>query len=144
MCYTHLMVCANYTNNNKKSDCEWREVMDLIADKWSMMILQTLCHKQLRYSEVHRRVEGISQKMLTSTLRQLERDGIVKRTVYPVIPPKVEYELTPLGYSVFDIIDALRGWSINHLQEVQAARYMYDSRNKLSQINPATTISSIS
>lgn len=109
------------------NECEWREVVGLIGDKWSVLILHTMCHEKLRYSEVQRRVPGISQKVLTATLRQLERDGVVKRTVYPVVPPRVEYELTPLGHSVFDVIESLRAWSIDHLSEVKKARETYDS-----------------
>lgn len=110
------------------SDCQWREVVELIGDKWTVLILRALCHKQLRYSELHRHIEGISQKVLTASLRDLERDGIVKRTVHPVVPPKVEYELTELGHSVFDVVDALRGWSVGHLADIQAARQRYDAQ----------------
>ena len=136
------MVRKNGTEYNKEYNCQWREVMDLIGDKWSMMILQTLCHRQLRYSEIYRGINGISQKMLTSTLRQLERDGIVKRTVHPVVPPKVEYELTALGHSVFDIIDALRAWSIEHLDDVKAARTTYDAQ-QLPKLAPTATMQSV-
>lgn len=122
MCYTYHMVTKN------TDECAWREVIGLIGDKWSVMILHTLCHNRLRYSEVQRRIEGISQKVLTATLRQLERDGIIKRTVYPVVPPRVEYELTQLGHSVFEVIESLRNWSIEHLDEVQTARKRYDTR----------------
>lgn len=108
-------------------ECEWREVVGLIGDKWSVLILHALCHEQLRYSEVQRRVNGISQKVLTATLRQLERDGVVKRTVFPVVPPRVEYELTPLGHSVFEVIASLRAWSIDHLGDIKKARNNYDT-----------------
>ena len=124
MCYTYHMVSID----NKTDECAWREVIGLIGDKWSVMILHTLCHNRLRYSEIQRQVGGISQKVLTATLRQLERDGIIKRTVYPVVPPRVEYELTPLGHSVFEIIESLRDWSIAHLDQVQAARARYDAK----------------
>lgn len=109
-------------------ECAWREVIGLIGDKWSVMILHTLCRNRLRYSQIQRQIDGISQKVLTATLRQLERDGIIKRTVYPVVPPRVEYELTQLGHSVFEVIESLRDWSIEHLGEVQAARKHYDAR----------------
>lgn len=107
--------------------CNWREVVDLIGDKWTVLILKALCHKQLRYSALHRAIPGISQKVLTASLRQLERDGIIKRTVHPVIPPKVEYEMTALGYSVFEVVDAMRGWAESHLSEIEASRTRYDS-----------------
>lgn len=110
------------------ADCAWREVIDLIGDKWSVMILHTICNSRLRYSEIHRYMPGISQKVLTATLRQLERNGIVKRTVHPVVPPKVEYELTPLGKNVFEVVESLRTWAIAHLDEIEGARKTYDAR----------------
>ncbi|HSW81760.1 MAG TPA: helix-turn-helix domain-containing protein [Candidatus Saccharimonas sp.] len=120
------MVRNNSTEVHTSPDCAWREVVDIIGDKWSVMILHTICTSQMRYSEIHRQIPGISQKVLTTSLRQLERDGIIKRTIYPVVPPKVEYELTPLGNSVFEVIESLRTWSIAHLDEIEAARSRYD------------------
>ena len=125
MCYTNFMVRINYEELD--ASCRWREVVDLIGDKWTVLILKALCHKQLRYSELHRAVPGISQKVLTASLRELERDGIVKRTMHPVIPPKVEYEMTALGYSVFEVVDAMRSWAESHLSEIESARVRYDS-----------------
>lgn len=125
--------------NNEKTDtgygptCQWREVIELIGDKWTVLILKALCHKQLRYSELHRQIPGISQKMLTASLRQLERDGFVKRTVHPVIPPKVEYEMTPLGYSVFDAVNVLDEWAMQHLGHIQVARDAYDQKTLVVQ-----------
>jgi DNA-binding HxlR family transcriptional regulator len=113
--------------------CQWREVVGLIGDKWTVLILRALCHKNLRYSELHRQIPGISQKVLTASLRQLERDGIVKRTVYPVVPPKVEYAMTELGYSVFDAVDALHGWAVEHLADIQTARKTYDASAVVAQ-----------
>ena len=120
------MVRSNSKEVHQSLDCAWREVVDIIGDKWSVMILHTICNNRLRYSEIHRQIPGISQKVLTTSLRQLERDGIIKRTVYPVVPPKVEYELTPLGKSVFEVIESLRAWSIAHLDEIETARVGYD------------------
>jgi DNA-binding HxlR family transcriptional regulator len=117
---------TKHTDSDVSIECAWREVIGLIGDKWSVMILHTLCKNRMRYSQVQRSINGISQKVLTASLRQLERDGIVKRTVHPVVPPKVEYELTPLGHSVFEVIEELRNWSIAHLDEVQGARQRYD------------------
>jgi DNA-binding HxlR family transcriptional regulator len=121
------MVRKNHSETQYSPACQWREVVELIGDKWTVLILRALCHKQLRYSELHRQIEGISQKVLTASLRDLERDGIVKRTVHPVVPPKVEYELTELGFSVFEVVDALHGWSVEHLADIQAARERYDA-----------------
>ncbi|HSE61528.1 MAG TPA: helix-turn-helix domain-containing protein [Candidatus Saccharimonadales bacterium] len=110
------------------SVCQWREVIELIGDKWTVLILKALGHQQMRYSELHRQIPGISQKVLTASLRQLERDGFVKRTVYPIIPPKVEYEMTPLGFSVFDAVKALDHWATDHLSDIQTAREQYDKK----------------
>jgi DNA-binding HxlR family transcriptional regulator len=120
------------------ASCNWREVVDLIGDKWTVLILKALCHKQLRYSELHRAIPGISQKVLTASLRQLERDGIVKRTVHPVVPPKVEYEMTALGFSVFEVVDALRDWAESHLSEIESARETYDAKQLPKQLVAAT------
>jgi DNA-binding HxlR family transcriptional regulator len=119
------MVRTN-TSENHDSQCQWREVIELIGDKWTVLILKALCHQQLRYSELHRQIPNISQKVLTASLRQLERDGFVKRTVYPVIPPRVEYEMTALGYSVFDVVSSLGDWATLHLSDIQTARNQYD------------------
>ena len=80
-----------------REDCEVRQILDRIADKWSLLVIALLERRRLRFTELMREIDGVSQRMLTVTLRQLERDGLVARTVHPVIPPKVEYELTPLG-----------------------------------------------
>lgn len=121
------MVRKDTLQTTPLTDCAWREVVDIIGDKWSVMILHTICNSQMRYSEIHRQIPGISQKVLTTSLRQLERDGIIKRTIYPVVPPKVEYELTPLGKSVFEVIESLRAWAITHLDEINTARHHYDA-----------------
>jgi DNA-binding HxlR family transcriptional regulator len=129
------MVRTNFEENSQEFNtyCQWREVVGLIGDKWTVLILKALCHKQLRYSELHRAVPGISQKMLTASLRQLERDGIVKRTVHPVIPPRVEYEMTDLGFSVFEVVDSLRQWAVEHLGDIQTARDTYDKSALIAQ-----------
>jgi DNA-binding HxlR family transcriptional regulator len=128
-------------NTDFPARCEWREVLELIGDKWTVLILHALCRKQLRYSQIHREVDGISQKVLTATLRRLERDGLVKRTIYPVIPPRVEYEMTPLGYTVFDAVEALHNWATDHLADVQTARSAYDAQ--LSKTSETATIQSV-
>lgn len=139
MCYTYQMVRKNTPAKGYSAVCQWREVVELIGDKWTVLILKALCYKQLRYSELHREIDGISQKVLTASLRDLERDGIVKRTVHPVVPPKVEYELTALGHSVFDVVDALHNWSVEHLADIQAARDRYDQLQ--NQAQAATVLS---
>jgi DNA-binding HxlR family transcriptional regulator len=111
-----------------REDCEVRQILDRIADKWSLLAIALLDQRTLRFSELRRMIDGISQRMLTVTLRQLERDGLVKRTVYPVVPPRVEYELTPLGRTLHDTIQALVMWTEEHQEEIAAAREEYDVR----------------
>jgi DNA-binding HxlR family transcriptional regulator len=107
-------------------------VTDLIgrlADKWTMLILETLTeHGTLRFSQLGKLVGGISQKMLTQTLRQMERDGLVSRTVYPVIPPKVEYQLTDLGLTLSQAFCGVWLWADQNLAKVDAARQAFDER----------------
>ncbi|MGW6026814.1 winged helix-turn-helix transcriptional regulator [Streptomyces sp. NPDC055099] len=111
-----------------REDCQVRQILDRVADKWSLLTIALLEHRKLRFTELRREIDGISQRMLTVTLRQLERDGLVKRTVYPVVPPRVEYELTPLGGTLHHTIQALVTWTEQHQGEVAAARSAYDAR----------------
>jgi DNA-binding HxlR family transcriptional regulator len=97
-------------------------VLDRIADKWTALIIQILARGTMRYAALQREIGGISQKMLTQTLRSLERDGLVLRTVHPVVPPKVEYSLTRLGRTLIEPLHALCRWSEKHLAELQANR----------------------
>src|SRR5215468_3614449 len=87
--------------------CELRDLLDRLADKWSLLVVELLGEHGRRFSELRREIEGISQRMLTLTLRNLERDGLVLRTVHAVVPPRVDYELTPLGLSLLDTIQPL-------------------------------------
>jgi DNA-binding HxlR family transcriptional regulator len=113
------------------TNCRAREMLVRVADKWSMYVIHVLAHEgPLRFSDLRRRVDGVSQRMLTVTLRGLERDGLVSRTMYPEMPPRVEYALTPLGATLREIVRALIDWSGAHLAEVDAARARYDSQEK--------------
>ncbi|MEY2483754.1 MAG: hypothetical protein QOK24_2282 [Verrucomicrobiota bacterium] len=105
-----------------KPQCPSRVVLDRIADKWTALIIQVLANGTQRYAELRRTIGGISQKMLTQTLRSLERDGLVLRKVHPVVPPKVEYSLTRLGRTLIDPLQGLCRWSEQHLAELQANR----------------------
>ena len=105
-----------------KPQCPSRIVLDRIADKWTALIIQVLANGTRRYAALQREVGGISQKVLTQTLRSLERDGLVLRKAYPVAPPKVEYSLTRFGRTLIDPLDALCRWSERHLPELQANR----------------------
>ena len=107
-----------------------RQILDRIADKWSLLAIALLEGRTLRFNELRREIDGISQRMLTVTLRQLERDGLVTRTVYPVVPPRVEYALTPLGQTLHSTIQALVTWTEIHQDEVAAARAAYDAREE--------------
>ena len=100
-----------------------REMIDRIGDKWTLLIIATLGQsEQMRFTELRDSIEGVSQKMLTKTLRQLERDGLISRKVYPVVPPKVEYRLTPLGHSLLALVTGICSWVSTHLPEIEEAR----------------------
>ncbi|KUO03324.1 HxlR family transcriptional regulator [Streptomyces caeruleatus] len=103
-------------------------MLDRVADKWSLLVIALLERRHLRFSELRRQIDGVSQRMLTVTLRQLERDGLVKRTVHPVVPPRVDYELTPLGATLHDTIRSLVIWTEEHQTEIAVARTEYDRR----------------
>ncbi|MFF9068099.1 winged helix-turn-helix transcriptional regulator [Streptomyces sp. NPDC014891] len=111
-----------------REDCEVRQILDRVADKWSLLVIALLDRRVLRFTELKREIDGVSQRMLTVTLRQLERDGLVKRTVHPVVPPRVEYELTALGGTLHTTIRSLVTWTEEHQNEIAAAREEYDAR----------------
>ncbi|WP_022886060.1 winged helix-turn-helix transcriptional regulator [Glaciibacter superstes] len=95
-----------------------REVLDRIGEKWTVLIISTLSAGSLRYSDVQASIPGISQRMLTQTLKHLERDGLITRTAYAEVPPRVEYELTDLGRSLIDAVTAMAGWAAAHHTEI--------------------------
>jgi DNA-binding HxlR family transcriptional regulator len=101
-------------------------VLNRVGDKWSMMIVMMLSNGPLRFSELKRAIDGISQRMLTLSLRGLERDGLVTRTVTPTIPPRVDYELTELGISLREPVKALGDWAIAHIACIRAAQSKFD------------------
>jgi len=103
-------------------NCDSRQVLTLIADRWSMLIFYALGARARRHGEIKRMIGGISQKMLTQTLRSLERDGLVARRVHAVVPPHVEYALTPLGRTLLAPLRAICRWSQDHLPQVRTAR----------------------
>jgi DNA-binding HxlR family transcriptional regulator len=105
-----------------------REVLKRVGDKWSVLIVGLLADGPLRFNELKRTIEGISQRMLTLTLRGLERDGLVSRTQYPTIPPRVDYALTPLGQTLLEPVSALAGWSEKHRHDIQGARNRFDGK----------------
>ena len=106
-----------------------REVLNRVGDKWSVQIVQLLAGGPMRFSELKRAIEGISQRMLTLTLRGLERDGLVSRTVFPTVPPRVDYELTELGRTLQEPVMALACWAASHREAIQAARDRFDAES---------------
>jgi DNA-binding HxlR family transcriptional regulator len=106
-----------------------REVLNRVGDKWSVLIVQLLADGPKRFSDLRRAIEGISQRMLTLTLKGLERDGLVTRTVFPVIPMRVEYELTELGRTLRNPIQALAKWAQENREQIQQSRNQYDVRS---------------
>jgi DNA-binding HxlR family transcriptional regulator len=106
-----------------------REVLARIGDKWSVIVICRLDGQPRRFNELRRLAEGITQRMLSSTLRHLERDGLVRRTVYATVPPQVEYALTERGRSLHTILYQLVGWTDGHLTGIQASRAAYDGRH---------------
>jgi DNA-binding HxlR family transcriptional regulator len=105
------------------------QILGLVGDKWSMRVIGQLRDRSLRFSELHRSVTGISQRMLTLTLRQLERDGLLTRTVYASVPPRVDYALTELGTTLLGPVVALAEWAATHRHEINENRRRYDDRH---------------
>ncbi len=107
------------------AECPARRLLDRISDKWVSLAVNALADGPQRYSDLRRRLASVSQKMLTQTLRNLERDGLVTRTVWPTVPQRVDYELTPLGRSLLPVMRAIKDWAEQHMDEVEAARTAY-------------------
>ena len=107
--------------------CPIREVLDRVGDTWSMLVIVNLQERPVRFNALKRRIEGISQRMLTVTLRSLERDGLVRRTVRPTTPPEVEYALTELGHSIAAPVAALSEWAVQNRAAMRAAREAFDA-----------------
>jgi DNA-binding HxlR family transcriptional regulator len=108
-------------------------VLARVGDKWSVFVIMMLFDGPKRFNEIKRLIDGISQRMLTLTLRGLERDGLVTRTVFPTIPPRVDYELTDLGRGLSQPVMALGEWAINHQTEIESARARFDARQKAAE-----------
>jgi DNA-binding HxlR family transcriptional regulator len=107
-------------------------VLARVGDKWSVLVIMLLIEGPRRFNELRRMIDGISQRMLTLTLRGLERDGLVTRTVFPTIPPRVDYELTDLGRGLADPVRALGQWAFKHIPEIERARSSFDGRAERS------------
>ncbi|MFI9616990.1 winged helix-turn-helix transcriptional regulator [Streptomyces sp. NPDC052023] len=119
--------CARWPPENRAII---RQIMDRAGDKWSALVIAALNDGPLRYTDLLRRIPGISQRMLTLTLRQLHRDGLITRTAYAEVPPRVEYDLTPLGATLHDIVVSLIDWAGLHHDEISQNRARFDSSTK--------------
>ena len=117
-----------FVPNVYDANCPTRHVLDVIADKWTTLIVCLLQNRPLRFATLQRQIGGISQKMLTQTLRALERDGLVQRTVYAEVPPRVEYALTPMGQTLCEPIYAIFNWSEANVHAILAAQQCYDQQ----------------
>jgi DNA-binding HxlR family transcriptional regulator len=124
-------VCASTPDDDA---CTVRQVLDRVGGKWSIGILVAATRGPVRFTELERNIEGISRRMLTLTLRQLERDGLLRRTVYPTVPPKVEYEATPMARELYEALTTLTTWAERHRAEIAAARGEYDRRSHLEAV----------
>lgn len=109
--------------------CRVRSVLNRVGDKWAIYVVDRLGQGPRRFSELRRGIDGITARMLTVTLRGLERDGILTRTVHAAVPPRVDYELTPLGRTLLDTIGQLVAWADAHITEIEAAQADYDARS---------------
>lgn len=119
-CETNAIISA--------ANCPCRVLLDQIADKWSVLVLAALHEGPLRFNSIKRRLEGVTQKVLTQTLRRLERNGIVERRVLQSSPVAVEYRVTPLGRTLDGLFRAINSWTVDHFPEVERARAIFDSR----------------
>ncbi|GAA2896932.1 helix-turn-helix domain-containing protein [Streptosporangium fragile] len=108
--------------------CRVRDILDRVGDKWSLTVIAELGKGVRRFTELKHTIPGVSQRMLTVTLRGLERDGLVSRTVHPVVPPRVDYELTTLGRTLLETVWALLDWALQHVDDIDKARADYDAR----------------
>jgi DNA-binding HxlR family transcriptional regulator len=119
--------CPEAFQWDTREGCEVRQILDRIADKWSLLVISLLEDRTLRFTELRQQIDGISQRMLTVTLRHLERDGLVCRTVYPEVPPRVEYCLSPMGHTLLGTIQALVTWTEEHQAEIARSRAEFDA-----------------
>lgn len=118
------------TGNAYSAKCPTRQILDRVGDKWAVLILLLLCDQPLRFNQLRRSIEGISQKMLSQVLKSLERDGLLKRRAIATVPVTVEYSITPLGKTLASAVDALRDWAERNLKEILTARRRYDAQHR--------------
>ena len=114
--------------NAYSADCPTRQILDRVGDKWAVLILLLLRDQPVRFNQLRRTIEGISQKMLSQVLKSLERDGLIRRRAIATVPVTVEYSITPLGATLAGAVDPLRDWAESHLKEVMVAQRRYDAQ----------------
>jgi len=114
--------------------CPARAVLTKIADKWAVLVLEVLLERTTRFNEIRRRVQGVSQKMLTQTLRDLERSGLVSREIFAEVPPRVEYSLTPLGRSLVSVLETVTDWAEANTRQVMEAQKKFDQRKAVAPV----------
>lgn len=114
------------TFNIYEENCPTRRVLDRLADKWSLLVLDRLKHEPVRFNHLKRDIKGISQKTLSQTLKKLERDGLISRTVHSTVPVMVDYAMTPLGITLKDTVAAIAHWAEHHMDSVLEAQKIYD------------------
>ena len=107
--------------------CPTQQVLDRVASKWTMLVILALGDERLHYAQLQRRVRGVTKKMLTQTLRALERDGLVRRQVHRTVPPQTEYELTSLGHGLADVVAVVRSWAYSNVADISEARSVFDA-----------------
>ena len=116
--------------NAYSADCPTRQILDRVGDKWAVLILLLLREQPVRFNQLRRSIEGISQKMLSQVLKSLERDGLIRRRAIATVPVTVEYSITPLGATLATAVDPLRDWAESHLKEVLASQRRYDAQHR--------------
>jgi DNA-binding HxlR family transcriptional regulator len=125
-----MRLLASYTNPDPRVEALVHDAIGRVADKWTMILIDVLAeHGETRFTELSRLIPGISQKMLTQTLRGMEREGLVQRTVHPVVPPRVEYRLTDLGLSLGEAFCGVWTWAEEKLEQIEAARRAFDEEH---------------
>jgi DNA-binding HxlR family transcriptional regulator len=125
-----MRLLASYTNPDPRVEALVHDAIGRVADKWTMILIDVLAeHGETRFTELSRLIPGISQKMLTQTLRGMEREGLVQRTVHPVVPPRVEYRLTDLGLSLGEAFCGVWTWAEENLEQIEAARRAFDEEH---------------
>ena len=127
-CRGYLMDSEGVIADPYAAACPTRTVLDRIGDRWTVLVLLLLAERTCRFTELQRRIEGVSPKVLTQVLRALERDGLVTREVHAEVPPRVEYTLTPLGGTLVQAVAGLDAWARAHIDEVERSRAAYDAR----------------